>query len=135
MLNRPHLHTSATTPVHSGNTQWPNYWATRLAIPCLTAVCQAANSLCPAGHCAGMYRKCSCRSHKLGIPVRGAVQLSDVGGPGLLVQAVHVLGDQRIHPAPLLQPRQPLMRGVGVDVAELVPACAVQDFKHCMCNG
>ena len=52
------------------------------------------------------------------------MQLDDIRGAALGVQAVHVLGDQGIHPAALLQPRQPLVRRVGVDVAELVPACA-----------
>ena len=52
------------------------------------------------------------------------MKLNDICGPGLLVQAVHVLGDQGVHPAPLLQPRQALMRRVGVDVTELMPPCA-----------
>ena len=39
------------------------------------------------------------------------------------MQPVHVLGDQGIHPAALLQPCQPFMRRVGMDVAELVPPC------------
>ena len=56
-------------------------------------------------------------------PMCGAVQLDNVCGASLLVQAVHVLGDQRIHPAPLLQPRQALVRSIWVDVTELMPSC------------
>lgn len=61
--------------------------------------------------------------------MRGTVQLNDISGSGLLMQSVHVLGDQGIHPAPLLQPRQALMRRIGVDVAELMPPCAAAPLQ------
>lgn len=33
------------------------------------------------------------------VPVRSAVQLDDVSAAGLVMQAVHVLGDERLQPA------------------------------------
>ena len=54
--------------------------------------------------------------------VRGAVELQHVCRPCLLVQAVHVLGDQRPRPAAALQARQALVRSVGTHAAELMPA-------------
>ena len=55
------------------------------------------------------------------VPVRSAVQLDDVSAAGLVMQAVHVLGDERLQPTARLQPRQRLVRSVGTHAAELVP--------------
>ncbi len=55
-------------------------------------------------------------------PVRRAVQLDDISGAGLLVEPVHVLGDERRRPASGLQPRERLVRHVRGHPAELVPA-------------
>ena len=55
-------------------------------------------------------------------PVSSAMQLDDVGAPSLVVQAVHVLGDQVTQPSATLQPRQRLVRCIWPHAAELVPA-------------
>ncbi len=57
------------------------------------------------------------------------MELNDICGPSLLVQAVHVLGNQSIHPSSLLQPRQALMRCVRMNVAELMPPCAAAPLR------
>lgn len=50
------------------------------------------------------------------------MQLYDVGAPRLVVQAVHVLGDEVSEPAAALQPRERLVRRIWPHAAELVPA-------------
>ena len=55
-------------------------------------------------------------------PVRGSMQLYDVSGGGLVMQAVHVLCDDVLRPAHALHLSQSKVRSVGLHCSKLMPS-------------